>query len=473
MLAASPGVFRCLAEKNDERSPPHGARRARRWRYDLVANAMTVEQDSLVGRKIGRYHLTTLLGRGRGAVVYSATDSVIGRTVAIKILDRHLAADPAATAQFLHDAATLSQLRHPNILPIYEFDQYDDRAYIVRQHTDGGTLRTYLREAGTIGVPDALALLRPVATALDYAHRQGFVHGNLRPSNIVRTAVGTLLLTDFAVPGQDEPATSAATTIISAIDEPEYASPEQARQQESVPSIDLYVLGVILYEAVAGRPPFQATADGDSARNVLTRHLQSEPPSPREYNPALGPAVEATLLRTLAKRPEERFPTGAALLYALHDAYEQDGGRRSGRPGTGPLGQRNLRVEDAVAPVLPSPEPSEPLPVPPAIVAAVPATLSGEGTPVVPPAAVGDTSRTNNPPQAVESPPVMSRSVSTTTIVITVPPLDLTEPAPRTALAVVPFPTSAPTLSRFWVVVLVGFLALCAGLACGLFFAIW
>jgi len=106
-------------------------------------------------------------------------------------------------------------------------------------------------------------------------------------------------------------------------------------------------------------------------------------------------------------------------------------------------------------------------------VAAVPATLSGEGTPVVHPAAVGDTTRTNNPPQAVESPPVMSRSVSTTTIVITVPPLDLTEPAPRTALAVVPFPTSAPTLSRFWVVVLVGFLALCAGLACGLFFAIW
>jgi len=163
---------------------------------------MAVQQDSLVGRKIGRYHLASLLGRGRGAVVYSATDSVIGRTVAIKILDRQHAADPDVTAQFLRDAAILSQLRHPNILPIYEFDQYDDRAYIVRQHTAGGTLRTYLREAGVLGVPDALALLRPVATGLDYAHRQGFVHGNLRPSNIVRTAAGALLLTDFAVPGQ-------------------------------------------------------------------------------------------------------------------------------------------------------------------------------------------------------------------------------------------------------------------------------
>ena len=81
-----------------------------------------------------------------------------------------------------------------NILPIYEFDQYDERAYIVRQHTDGGTLRAYLREVGTLSVPDALALLRPIATALDYAHRQGFVHGNLRPSNIVRTTSRNILL---------------------------------------------------------------------------------------------------------------------------------------------------------------------------------------------------------------------------------------------------------------------------------------
>lgn len=434
---------------------------------------MAVQQDSLVGRKIGRYHLVSLLGRGRGGAVYSATDSVIGRTVAIKILDRQLAADPAATAQFLRDATMLSQLRHPNILPIYGFDQYGDRAYIVRQHTDGGTLRAYLREAGTLGVPDALALLRPIATALDYAHRQGFVHGNLRPSNIVRTAVGTLLLTDFAVPGQEEPAASAATTIISAIDEPEYASPEQARQQGGVPSIDLYVLGVILYETLTGRPPFQATADGDSARKVLSRHLQSDPPSPREYNAALGPAVEATLLRALAKRPEERYPTGAALLYALHDAYEQDGGRRSGRPGTGPLGQRNLRTDEAVTPATPPTEPSEPVPALPTIGTVPPAATPGAIAPVVLPAETNDVALANPPPQAAEQPPIVSQPTPATTIVITSPSVDLAESAPRVALAVAPLTSTAPTVSRLWLVVLVGFLALCAGLACGLFFAVW
>ena len=439
---------------------------------------MVVQQDSLVGRKIGRYHLTALLGQGRGAVVYSATDSVIGRTVAIKILDRQHANDPDATAQFLRDAAMLSQLRHPNILPIYEFDQYDERAYIVRQHTDGGTLRAYLREVGTLSVPDALALLRPIATALDYAHRQGFVHGNLRPSNIVRTTTGTLLLTDFAVPGQEEATasaatTSAATTIISAIDAPEYASPEHGRQQGGVPSSDLYVLGVILYEAVTGRPPFQAATAGDSARNVLTRHAQAEPPSPREYNPALGPAVESTLLRALAKRPEDRYPTGAALLYALNDAWEQDGGRRAARPGTGPLGQRHLRADEAAAAAVAPSEPSESVPVSLVIAAATPAAPSPEIASTILPAAAdndlpaGPSTQTSAPPLVVE------QSAPTMTAAVTASPLDLEDPAPRTPVVPTSRPVPVPRLSRFWFAMLVGLLALCAGLACGLFFAVW
>ncbi|HEY8601737.1 MAG TPA: protein kinase [Thermomicrobiales bacterium] len=426
---------------------------------------MVVQQDSLVGRKIGRYHLTSLLGRGRGAAVYSAADSVIGRTVAIKILDRQHAADPDVTAQFLRDAATLSQLRHPNILPIYEFAQYDGRAYIVRQHTDGGTLRAYLREAGILSVPDALALLRPVATALDYAHRQGFVHGNLRPSNIVRTAAGLLLLTDFAVPGQEEPNVSAATTIVSAIDEPEYASPEQARQQGGVPSVDLYVLAVILYESVTGRPPFQATADGDSARNVLTRHAQAEPPSPREYNAALGPAVEATLLRALAKRPEDRYPTGAALLYALHDAYEQDGGRRSGRPGTGPLGQRSVPT------VVPLTELSDPTSALATSVVAETAATPGERASAPLPAAANDVAPL--PHAQAAAPSAIDQPIPATTTVSEAPSVALPAPAPYRMLTPTSRRSVGPPISRLWLVVLVGLLALCAGLVCGLFVAVW
>jgi serine/threonine-protein kinase len=302
---------------------------------------MTIQQDPLVGQKIGRYPVAAFLGRGRGAAVYRATDPVIDRVVAIKILDRELSGDGEATARFLRDAAQLAQLRHPHILPIYDVGQHDGRAYLVRQHTDGGTLRDYLREVGTIDLPDALPLFRPIATGLDYAHRQGFVHGNLRPSNIVRTRGGKIFLTDFVVPGQDDES-SAATTIVSAIDDPVYASPKGARDGSGGASGDHYVLGVIVFEALTGQPPFQI-AEGDTARHVLTRHLQAEPPAPRAINPALGPAVEATLLRALAKRPEERFPTAAAFIYALNEAHALDrdgdraGERRAARPGSGPL----------------------------------------------------------------------------------------------------------------------------------------
>lgn len=302
---------------------------------------MTIQQDPLLGQKIGRYPIAAFLGRGRGAAVYRATDPVIDRVVAIKILDRALSGDGGATARFLRDTAQLAQLRHPHILPIYDFGQHDGRAYLVRQHTDGGTLRDYLREAGTIDLPAALPLFRPIATGLDYAHRQGFVHGNLRPSNIVRTRGGKIFLTDFVVPGQDDEL-SAATTIVSAIDDPVYASPEGARDGIGGASGDHYVLGVIVFEVLTGQPPFQIAA-GDTARHVLTRHLQAEPPAPRAINPALGPAVEATLLRALAKRPEERFPTAAAFIYALNEAHALDqegaraGERRAARPGSGPL----------------------------------------------------------------------------------------------------------------------------------------
>lgn len=231
------------------------------------------------------------------------------------------------------------------------------------------------------------------------------------------------------------------------------------------------MLGVILYECVTGRPPFQATADGDSARKVLTRHLQLDPPSPREYNAALGPAIEATLLRALAKRPEDRYPTGAALLYALHDAYEQDRGRRSGRPGTGPLGQRNPRSDEAMTPTVPPSEPSEPATALPTIVATVPTAARSEIASAPLSAAPNDAVPVPHP-QAVAS-PIIDRPAPVITTVTASSAVELAEPAPRVIPAAAHRTAVAPMVSRLWLVVLVGLLALCAGLACGLFFAIW
>lgn len=282
------------------------------------------QRDPFIGQRLGRYQIQAALGRGNNSAVYAARDLIIGRTVAIKILDPAVARDAALRERFLRDANALSRLRHPHILPIYEVAERDGVAYLARQQTEGGTFRGYLTAAGLPGVAEVGALLRPIAAALDYAHRQGFVHGNLRPSNILRTTDGQIFLTDFIVPGEEAPVASAATTIISALDAPEYASPEQARSGGAVASADLYVLGVILYEALIGRPPFRAEGPEESARSILTRHLQAPPPAPRTLNPTLGPAVEAVLLRALAKRRGERYPTAAALLYALGEAQEHD-----------------------------------------------------------------------------------------------------------------------------------------------------
>lgn len=314
----------------------------------------------LVGTRLGRYQIEALLAQGQGAHVYRAIDAVFERVVVIKLLDPAAALDPGAVAAFIRDAEALMRLSHPHILPIYEATRRDDVAYIVRQHTDGGTLRGLLQRHRALPIPQAIGLLRPIATALDYAHRQGFLHGNLKPSNILLTTEGHVFVTDFIVPGRDGHGPSAATTVVGILDAPEYVSPEQARGVPIERCSDLYVLGVVLYEAILGRPPFQSEGPNDSPRAVLARHLNAAPPPPRALMPTLSPAIEEVLLRGLAKVPESRYPTGAALFYALGEAMEQDRGR--------PLPAVERRGE-SVRPVRPIAPQTLPEPTTPALIA--------------------------------------------------------------------------------------------------------
>ena len=278
--------------------------------------------DPFVGTKIGRYQIESVLGRGRGAAVYRAFDPVVNRRVAIKVLDPSVAKNRQLVEDFLRDTGTLAGMRHPHILPIYEVAEHAGTAYFVRLLTDGGTLSARLREVGRLTVGEAAALLRPVASALDYAHRQGILHRNLRPTNILLTAESHVYVTDFSLPGKENQA-SAATTVVNATSAPEYISPEQARGAALDARSDIYVLGVILYEALVGQPPFRAERPDESPRAVMARHLQEEPVPPSRDNPAIGQTVDAVLLRALAKEPERRFPTAAALFYALGEAEEQ------------------------------------------------------------------------------------------------------------------------------------------------------
>src|SRR5690349_14614031 len=198
---------------------PQGRSRRERERDELMDTAT----DPFVGKKIGRYQVESVLGRGRGAAVYRGFDPVVNREVAIKVLDKGIAKNRQVVDAFLRDTGTLAKLRHPHILPIYEVAEHGGTAFFVRQLTDGGTLRSKLQTTGVLSVGEAATVLRPVATALDYAHRQGIVHRNLRPTNILLTGEGHPLVTDFSLPDR-ESSGSAATTVLNANTAPEYVS---------------------------------------------------------------------------------------------------------------------------------------------------------------------------------------------------------------------------------------------------------
>lgn len=277
------------------------------------------------GGTLGRYRIEGMLGRGGMAVVYRAHDPLFGRIVAVKILAPHLSGQPQYIERFQREARAMARLQHPNILPVYDVGEQDGVAYLVMQCIDGGSLHDRLalqRRAGYVHVAEMLAVLEPVADALDYAHGRGVIHRDIKPHNILLTAGTYPYLTDFGlakVVDPDGPG-SALTLANPLIGTPAYMSPEQAQGQPLDGRSDLYALGVIIYELFTGRVPFLRESATDTPLAVLLRHAGTPPPAPRALNPAITPALEAVLLQALAKRPDDRFASGAALFAAVGEA---------------------------------------------------------------------------------------------------------------------------------------------------------
>lgn len=280
--------------------------------------------DRLVGTALGRYWIEALEGRGGMASVYRATDPAFGRPVAIKVLAAALARDPGFAERFLREARAVARLQHPHILPVHDVGEQDGTVFLVMPYIDGGTFRDRLlgaEGARPLPVGEAAALLRPVAAALDYAHRQGIIHRDVKPNNILLTAQQYPLLADFGIAKTLAQGTVPAITATGMmLGTPEYMSPEQGQGGPIDGRSDLYALGVVLYETLTGRPPFRAETPADTPVAIVVRQVMAQPPAPRSLNPALSPAVEAVLLRALAKRPDDRYPTGAALFDALDEA---------------------------------------------------------------------------------------------------------------------------------------------------------
>ncbi|NPA26179.1 MAG: protein kinase [Chloroflexi bacterium] len=264
----------------------------------------------------GRYEIQELLGEGATSTVYKAFDHNLKRIVAVKIIHPHLANRPDFLRRFEAEARAVAQLRHPNIVQVYDFAHEGELYYMVLEYIPGESLQarlTRLREAGKRMTPlEAVRLLIPLADAVHYAHEQGMIHRDIKPANILLTPQGDPVLTDFGLARLlrgSERHTRTGTILGTVL----YMAPEQLRGQNVDHRADIYALSAVLYEMLTGQPPYT----GDSIAEVIQGHLMADVPDPRELRPEIPPALSEVVRRGLAKDPEERYASALALKTAL------------------------------------------------------------------------------------------------------------------------------------------------------------
>ncbi len=259
----------------------------------------------------GRYRLMELLGQGGMATIYRANDAQLNRDVAVKILRPEYGRDPEFGARFRQEAQSAAALNHPNVVSVYDFGQDENGPYIVMELVDGEDLATILRRSGPLAPRQAARLTADVARALSAAHARGLVHRDVKPGNILVSSDGRVKVSDFGIARAIAEAqmTLPGTTLGSV----HYFSPEQARGEQATAASDIYSLGIVLYETLTGRRPFE----GDSAASIAMARLAGPPPSPSDVRGGIPPALEAITLRAMALEPAQRFPSAAAMADAL------------------------------------------------------------------------------------------------------------------------------------------------------------
>ncbi|MBN1484305.1 MAG: protein kinase [Chloroflexia bacterium] len=276
--------------------------------------------EDLTGHSVGSYRVLERCGQGGMADVYKGYHPLIDRYVAIKVLRPGLSDDEEFRTRFQREATAVANMRHPNIVQLYDFGQLGDRYYMVMEFVEGGSLRDRLQEMrsqdSSLPLGEVEAIVRGVAAALDYAHRRGIVHRDVKPANILFTREGDPVLTDFGIARLLR--SNAVTMDGMSVGTPDYMSPEQGMGQPASLHSDIYSLGVVLYEMLVGRRPFTA----DTPFGVIVQHIQSQIPSPRGEDPAFPENLEHILERALAKEPQNRYASAGELARELELALE-------------------------------------------------------------------------------------------------------------------------------------------------------
>lgn len=266
----------------------------------------------MIGSKFKNLQIEAELGRGGMSTVYRARDVALDRLVALKIAHSFVA--PDSQDHFNRHMRAAARLEHPHILPIYDYGIWEGQVYFVVRYLQGRSLKEILTSVGTLQLNDISYFMRQLGSAIDYAHGQGAIHGDIKPLNIMFDSDGNAFLTDFGIPQALASESGGLTSTGMTIGTPGYMAPEMATGEKTNTATDLYALGVITFEAATGRWPYES----ETSMGVLLKHLSDPVPSARALNTNLPQPFDAIIQRALAKKPEDRYQNGTELASALN-----------------------------------------------------------------------------------------------------------------------------------------------------------
>ena len=258
----------------------------------------------------GRYRVVSRLGSGGMADVYCAEDLQLGRRVALKVLYRRFAEDQEFVERFRREASSAAGLQHQHVVSVYDRGEWDGTYWIAMEYLEGRSLKRLIQEEGPLAPERAIDLATQILRAARFAHRRGIIHRDLKPHNVIVDDEGRAKVTDFGIA---RAGASDMTQTGSIMGTAQYLSPEQAQGHAVSAQSDIYSVGIILYEMLTGRVPFE----GESAVTIALKQVSEQPVSPSQLNPAVTPALEAAVMRALAKDPAQRYPDADAFIAAL------------------------------------------------------------------------------------------------------------------------------------------------------------